>query len=86
MQIDAYSQRLNPNFDSYPFDTPRNMGKNDLWIASAAAFLGYNSYLRMLIMITFRICFLKLIKSSLLTFCHAFNYKTTCCRNLVGMV
>src|SRR5450631_2066272 len=39
-EIDAYSQRLNPNFKSYPFDTPRNMGKNDLWIASLAALLG----------------------------------------------
>jgi tRNA(fMet)-specific endonuclease VapC len=39
-QIDAYSQRLNPGFDQYPSDTPRNMGKNDLWIASLAALLG----------------------------------------------
>ncbi len=39
-EIDAYSQRLNPNFETYPFDTPRNMGKNDLWIASLAALLG----------------------------------------------
>jgi len=39
-EIDAYSQRLNPNFENYPFDTPRNMGKNDLWIASLAALLG----------------------------------------------
>jgi tRNA(fMet)-specific endonuclease VapC len=39
-EIDAYSQRLNPNFKEYPFDTPRNMGKNDLWIASLAALLG----------------------------------------------
>ncbi len=38
--IDAYSQRLNPNFGNYPFDTPRNVGKNDLWIASLAALLG----------------------------------------------
>ena len=38
VKIDAYSQRSNPNFDTYPFDTPRNMGKNDLWIASLAAF------------------------------------------------
>jgi len=38
--IDAYSQRLNPNFETYLFDTPRNMGKNDLWIASLAALLG----------------------------------------------
>ena len=39
-QIDAYSQIKNPNFLNYPFDTPRNMGKNDLWIASLAALLG----------------------------------------------
>ena len=38
--IDAYSQRSNPNFEIYPFHTPRNMGKNDLWIASLAALLG----------------------------------------------
>jgi len=40
VEIDSYSQRLNPNFTSYPFDTPRNMGKNDLWIAPLAAFPG----------------------------------------------
>jgi tRNA(fMet)-specific endonuclease VapC len=39
-QIDAYSQRLNPGVADYPFATPRNMGKNDLWIASLAALLG----------------------------------------------
>jgi tRNA(fMet)-specific endonuclease VapC len=39
-EIDAYSQRLNPNFKTYPFATPRNMGKNDLWIASIAVVLG----------------------------------------------
>jgi tRNA(fMet)-specific endonuclease VapC len=38
-QIDAYSQRVNPDFNNYPFDTPRNMGKNDLWIASLAYLL-----------------------------------------------
>jgi len=38
-EIDAYSQRLNPNYTNYPFKTPRNMGKNDLWIASLAAML-----------------------------------------------
>jgi len=41
-EIDAYSQRLNPSFEHYSFDTPRNMGKNDLWIASLAALLGLN--------------------------------------------
>jgi len=39
-EIDAYSQRLNSSFDDYTFDTPRNMGENDLWIASLAALLG----------------------------------------------
>lgn len=38
-EIDAYSQLLNPAFKEYPFRTPRNMGKNDLWIASLASFL-----------------------------------------------
>ena len=38
--IDAYSQRRNRNYSTYAFDTPRNMGKNDLWIASTAALLG----------------------------------------------
>lgn len=38
-QIDSFSQRLNPNFSKYNFNTPRNMGKNDLWIASLAALL-----------------------------------------------
>ena len=38
-EIEAFSQRLNPGFDSYPFDSDRNMGKNDLWIASLATFL-----------------------------------------------
>jgi len=37
--IDAYSQRSNPDFESYSFNTPRNMGKNDLWIASLTALL-----------------------------------------------
>ncbi|MGK9119877.1 type II toxin-antitoxin system VapC family toxin [Olivibacter jilunii] len=40
IEIDAYSQRSHPNFKHYPFRTPRNMGKNDLWIASLAALLG----------------------------------------------
>lgn len=39
-QIDSFSQRLNPAFTNYNFNTPRNMGKNDLWIASLAALLG----------------------------------------------
>jgi tRNA(fMet)-specific endonuclease VapC len=39
-QIDAFSQRRNPSYSNYDFATPRNMSKNDLWIASAAALLG----------------------------------------------
>ncbi len=39
-QIDAYSQCKNPSFDNYAHKTARNMGKNDLWIASTAALLG----------------------------------------------
>jgi tRNA(fMet)-specific endonuclease VapC len=39
-EIDAYSQRRNPRISDYPFSTPRNMGKNDLWIAATAALLG----------------------------------------------
>src|ERR1700744_6168028 len=39
-EIDAFSQRRNPSYIDYPFATPRNMGKNDLWIASTAALLG----------------------------------------------
>jgi tRNA(fMet)-specific endonuclease VapC len=41
-EIDAFSQRLTPGLDNYPFDTPRNMGKNDLWIASLANLLNLN--------------------------------------------
>ena len=40
IEIDSFSQRLNPGFTNYNFHTPRNMGKNDLWIASLAALLG----------------------------------------------
>ncbi len=35
-EIDAFSQRRNPSYTDYPFITPRNMGKNDLWIAATA--------------------------------------------------
>ena len=38
-QIDAYSQRINPSFETFSFESARNMGKNDLWIASLAALL-----------------------------------------------
>ncbi|WP_317163466.1 PIN domain-containing protein [Mucilaginibacter arboris] len=40
VEIDAYSQCRNPSYSNYPFLTSRNMGKNDLWIASTAALLG----------------------------------------------
>jgi tRNA(fMet)-specific endonuclease VapC len=39
-EIDAFSQCRNPSYTNYFFTTPRNMGKNDLWIASTAALLG----------------------------------------------
>jgi len=39
-EIDAFSQRRNPRITDYPFATPRNMGKNDLWIAATASLLG----------------------------------------------
>lgn len=41
IQIDAYSQRNHPDYELYPFKTPRNMGKNDLWIASTASLLNF---------------------------------------------
>ena len=40
IEIDSFSQRKNPNFSNYDFDTPKNMGKNDLWLASTATLLG----------------------------------------------
>jgi tRNA(fMet)-specific endonuclease VapC len=39
-EIDAFSQRRNPSYSDYSFSTPRNMDKNDLWIAATAALLG----------------------------------------------
>jgi tRNA(fMet)-specific endonuclease VapC len=39
LDLDAYSQRKHPDFQAYPFDTPRNMGKHDLWIGATASFL-----------------------------------------------
>lgn len=51
--IDTYSQCQNPNFDEYPFETPRNMGKNDLWIASTASLLGLQLFLPTMISITY---------------------------------
>ena len=39
-EIDAFSQRRNPRIVDHPFATPRNMGKNDLWIAATASLLG----------------------------------------------
>ena len=38
-EIDAFSQ-CKYNKQNATFTTPRNMGKNDLWIAATAAFLG----------------------------------------------
>src|ERR1700753_2967930 len=38
-KIDSYSQTANADFEDYPFKSARNMGKNDLWIASLAAML-----------------------------------------------
>ena len=40
VEIDTYSQKVNPNFTTHNFDTPRNMRKNDLWIAATASILG----------------------------------------------
>lgn len=37
--IDAYSQRNHPDYQTYPFETPRNMGKNDLYISATASLL-----------------------------------------------
>lgn len=37
--IDAYSQRNHPDYAWYSFTTPRNMGKNDLYIAATASLL-----------------------------------------------
>ena len=39
VEIDNFSQRTNPNFTEYSFDTPRNMGKNDLWTVRRCDFL-----------------------------------------------
>ncbi len=39
-EVDAFSQCRNPSYTDYSFVTSRNMGKNDLWIASTAALLG----------------------------------------------
>jgi tRNA(fMet)-specific endonuclease VapC len=39
VEIDAFSQRNHPDYSHYDFKTPRNMGKNDLWIATTASLL-----------------------------------------------
>ena len=39
VEIDAFSQRKHPGFQNYAFSTPRNMGKNDLWIAATTSLL-----------------------------------------------
>jgi len=58
VELDAYSQLRNPDFHTYPFATPRNMGKNDLWIASLASLLGFSLLQRMLILTIFTMYFL----------------------------
>lgn len=39
VEVESFSQKKNPQFLDYGFSSPRNMGKNDLWIASLAALL-----------------------------------------------
>ena len=39
IDIDSFSQRNHPDFKNYNFKTPRNMGKNDLYIAATASVL-----------------------------------------------
>ena len=39
IDIDAFSQRNHPDYRHYDFKTPRNMGKNDLYIAATASLL-----------------------------------------------
>lgn len=39
VEIESFSQKRNNQFSQYGFSSPRNMGKNDLWIASLAALL-----------------------------------------------
>ena len=39
INIDSFSQCRNPNFLVYEHETPRNMGKNDLWISATASLL-----------------------------------------------
>ena len=58
VELDAYSQLRNPDFHTYPFATPRNMGKNDLWIASLASLLGFSLLQQMLILTIFTMYFL----------------------------
>jgi tRNA(fMet)-specific endonuclease VapC len=39
VEIESFSQKRNNQFLEYNFSSPRNMSKNDLWIASLAALL-----------------------------------------------
>ena len=64
VELDAYSQLRNPDFHTYPFATPRNMGKNDLWIASLASLLGFSLLQQMLISTILTMYFLMLEKSA----------------------
>jgi tRNA(fMet)-specific endonuclease VapC len=39
ISIDAFSQKKHRDHEKYSFNTPRNMGKNDLYIAATASLL-----------------------------------------------
>jgi tRNA(fMet)-specific endonuclease VapC len=39
INIDSFSQCRDSNFSIFEHETPRNMGKNDLWIATTASLL-----------------------------------------------
>lgn len=39
VEIDSFSQKKHPNISDYPHESPRNMGKHDLWIAATASLL-----------------------------------------------
>ena len=39
IDIDGFSQRNHPDYKHYGFKTPRNMGKNDFYIAATASLL-----------------------------------------------
>jgi tRNA(fMet)-specific endonuclease VapC len=39
ISIDAFSQKKHRDYENFAFKTPRNMGKNDLYIAATASLL-----------------------------------------------